>query len=168
MEHLIRKLLGAFVGVVVCIAIWTIQGRLGGSGSETSDSIPAVVWGGGAGVVTIEAEASQPANISVSFASNSPSADPNHDYLETWQKIPAGKSTFDIDVPADVSGSVWVRIDEPNLGAKVKVVVRANGNVVAQDWMRLDQPLEAGYGFAAGVEIGDYARGQASEEGLLD
>jgi len=167
MVFLIRKVLGAIAGVAICIAIWTIQDRLSGGGSETVDSIPAVVWGGGAGVVTIEAEASAPANISVSFASNLENDD--HDYLETWQKIPAGKSTFDIDVPADVSGEVWVRIDEPSVGAKVKVVVRANGKVVAEDWMRLDEPLEAGYGFAAGVGIGDYAKGKvAEEEGFFD
>lgn len=167
MEFLIRKVLGAIAGVAICIAIWTIQDRLGGGGdNNTQNSIPTVVWGGGAGVVTIEAEASAPANISVSFVSN---VDDEREYLETWQEIPAGTTSFDINVPADVSGEVWVRIDEPNVGAKVKVTVRSNGAVVAEDWMRLDEPLEAGYGFAAGVEIGDYAKGKpAEEEGFFD
>jgi hypothetical protein len=166
MEFLVRKVLGAIAGVAICIAIWTIQDRLTGGGDNSLDSIPTVVWGGGAGVVTIEAEATAPAAISVSFVSNT---DDDREYLETWQAIPAGKTSFDIDVPADVSGEVWVRIDEPEVGAKVKVTVRSNGTVVAEDWMRLDEPLEAGYGFAAGVEIGDYAKGKpAEEEGFFD
>ncbi len=170
METFVRKVLGAIAGVLICIAIWTIQDKLTGGGSDTADSIPAEVWGGGGGVVTIEAEASEPANISVSFYSNLPIDDPRHESLETWQEIPAGTHTFEIDVPANVSGSVWVRIDEPSVGAKVKVVVRrADGEVVAEDWLRLDEPLQAGYGFAAGVEIEDYARGKAAEEeGFFD
>ena len=128
MEFLIRKVLGAIAGVAICIAIWTIQDRLTGGGDNTIKSIPTVVWGGGAGVVTIEAEASAPANISVSFVSN---LDDDREYLETWQEIPAGKTTFDIDVPADVSGEVWVRIDEPEVGAKVKVTVRSKGSAAA-------------------------------------
>jgi hypothetical protein len=167
MEFLVRKVLGAIAGVAICIAIWTIQDRLTGGGDDTIDSIPTVVWGGGAGVVTIDAEASDPANISVSFASNTD--DPDREYLETWQAIPAGKTTFEIDVPADVSGEVWVRIDEPKVGAKVKVTVRSKDRIVAEDWLRLDEPLEAGYGFSAGVGIGDYAKGKvAEEEGFFD
>ena len=53
MEFLVRKVLGAIAGVAICIAIWTIQDRLTGGGDNTIDSIPTVVWGGGAGVVTI-------------------------------------------------------------------------------------------------------------------
>jgi hypothetical protein len=164
METLIRKMLGAVAGVAICIGIWTIQDRLTGGSGQSADSIPTEVWGGGAGTVTLEVEASEPAFVSASFETNGISlGDDGHEYLESWQKIPAGKHTFDIDVPADVSGSVWVRVDEPSVGAKVKIVLRANGRYVGEDAMTLDQPLEDGYGFAAGLEIEDYARGKLYE-----
>jgi len=169
MEKLVRKLLGAIAGVAICVGIWTIQDRLTGGGSDSADSIPKEVWGGGAGIVTIEAEASEPGNISVTFANGAPIDDPRYEYLETWQKIPAGKSSFDIDVPANVSGEVWVRVDKPNVGATIKVAVKVDGRVVSESSDHLDQPLEAGYGFAVGVEMEDYARGRvADEEGFFD
>ncbi|HEU4928502.1 MAG TPA: hypothetical protein VFU38_01630 [Candidatus Krumholzibacteria bacterium] len=167
METLVRKVLGAIAGVVICIAIWSIQDKLFGGDSEVTDKIPTAVWGGGGGTVTIEAEASEPAVISASFEQNAFS-DANHQYIEAWQKIPAGNHTFTIDVPAGVSGSVWVRVDEPTVGAKVKVVMRANGEYVGEDAMTLEKPLEPGYGFAAGLEVDDYSRGKLTEEGFLD
>ena len=100
------------------------------------------------------AASSEPAVVSASFETNGFSVDDeDHDYLETWQKIPAGKHTFDIDVPANVSGSVGVRVDEPSVGAKVKIAVRANGELVGEDAMTLEKPLEAGYGFFAGLDV---------------
>jgi hypothetical protein len=165
MDKLVRKVLGAIAGVAICVAIWTIQDKLTGGGNDVADSIPSEVWGGGGGVVTIEAEANQPAVLSASFENNLAIDDPNHQYLETWQKIPAGKHTFDIDVPANVGGSVELRVDEASVGAKIKVAVLIDGRVVSESSDHLDQPLEAGYGFAAGMELEDYARGQVAEAG---
>lgn len=166
MDRLIRKVLGAIAGVAICIAIWTIQDKLTGGGNDpASDSIPRVVWGGGAGVVTIEAESNQPAVLSASFANNLSVDDPKHQYMDTWQKIPAGKHTFDIDVPANVGGSVELRVDQPSVGAKIRVAVLIDGRVVSESSDHLDQPLEAGYGFAAGMELEDYAHGKVAEAG---
>jgi hypothetical protein len=167
-QNLVRKVLSAIAGVVICIALWSIQDKLFGNDSETADKIPTAVWGGGGGTIVIEAEASEPAVISASFETNTMIDDVNHDYLETWQKIEAGKHTFTIDVPANVSGSVWLRVDEPNVGAKVKLVMRANGEYVGEDAMTLEKPLEPGYGFAAGLEVDDYSRGKLTQQGLWD
>lgn len=165
METIVRKVLGAIAGVAICIAVWTIQDRLtGGGGGNSADSIPSEVWGGGAGTVTIEAEASEPAVISASFESNLPVDDESHEYLETWQKIPAGKHSFTIDVPANVSGSIELRVDEPSVGAKIKMAVLVDGRVVSETAEHLDKPLEPGWGFTAGVEVEDYARGKVANE----
>ena len=167
-DNLVRKVLGAIAGVIICIAVWSIQDKLLGNDSDVAEKIPAQVFGGGGGTVVIEAEASEPAVISASFETNSMIDDVNHDYLETWQKIDAGKHTFTIDVPANVSGSVWLRVDEPKVGAKVKLVMRANDKYVGEDAMTLEKPLEPGYGFAAGLEVDDYSRGKLTEEGFWD
>jgi hypothetical protein len=161
METLLRKLVGAVVGVVICIGIWTVKDRLFGGGDGASDNIPRQVWGGGAGMVTIEAEANQPAVISASFESNPAVGD--GEFLETWQKIPAGKHVFTIDVPTNVSGLVELRIDEPTVGAEIKLSMVQEGRVLTESSKHLDKPLEPGWGFAAGVEVEDYARGKVDE-----
>jgi hypothetical protein len=168
MDAIIRKVIGAIGGVLICIAIWTIQGKLTGGDNDIMESIPRQVWGGGS-PVTLEVEASEEAYVSASFETNNISmGDPGHEFLESWQKVPAGKHTFDIDVPANVSGSVWVRVDKPNLGAKVHLALRSNGKLVGEDEMTLDKPLEPGYGFSAGLDVDDYAKGKLTDEGFFD
>ncbi len=162
MDTLLKKVARAAIGVAICIGIWTIQGRLSGGGGGASDNIPRQVWGGGGGLVTIEAEANQPAVLSASFESTVPYDD--REFMETWQKIPAGKHTFTIDVPANVSGSVELRIDDPDVGATIKLSMAQDGTVLGESSKQLDQPLEPGWGFAAGVEVEDYARGKVYEE----
>ena len=162
METLLRKLVGAVTGVAICIGIWTVQDRLSGGGNDSADSIPRQVWGGGAGQVTIEAEASEPAVLSASFESTVPMDE--NDFLETWQRIPAGKHAFTIDVPANVSGVVELRIDDPIVGARIKLLVSQDGNVRGESEKQLDKPLDPGWGFAAGVEVEDYARGKVYDE----
>ncbi|HEX5133073.1 MAG TPA: hypothetical protein VFX92_11390 [Candidatus Krumholzibacteria bacterium] len=157
MESLLKKLLRTVAGVAICIGIWTVQGRISGGGDNASDNIPRQVWGGGAGTVTIEAEANQPAVISASFEGSD-------DMLEAWQKIPAGKHTFSIDVPANVSGLVELRMDGPAVGATMKLTMVQDGKVLSESFKKLDKPLEPGWGFASGVGVDDYATGKVYEE----
>lgn len=166
MRVLLRKVLGSALGVLLCIAIWSIQDRLRGGRpeSDSSNSIPSEVWGGGGGVVTIEAECSEPAILAASFESNAPIDDDEHQYLETWQEIQAGRHVFEIAVPSDVSGAIDLRVDEPHVGAKIKLRVLVDGESVSEESMRLDQPLQAGYGFSTGIALDDYASGRLSED----
>ena len=167
MEKLLRKLLSTVGGVILCIAIWTIQDRIRsavGGGSDSADSIPQEVWGGGGGVVTLEVEASEPAIVSATFETNKEIDDSGHDYLETSQEIEAGTHTFDIAVPTDISGSVFLRVDNPSIGAKIKMALLVDGKPVWEESARLDEPLEAGYGFATGITLDDYAAGRLSED----
>jgi len=156
MEALLGKLVRTVVGVAICIGIWTVQDRIRGGGDSASDNIPRQVWGGGAGSVTIEAEANQPAVLSASF-------EEGDDFMETWQKIPAGKHSFTIDVPADVSGSVELRIDDPEVGATIKLSMTQDGRLLGESFKRLDAPLEPGWGFASGIGVEDYAEGKVHE-----
>jgi hypothetical protein len=103
-------------------------------------------------------EASEPAVLSATFE------DSEHEYLETWQKIEPGTHSFDIDVPAEVSGSIDLRVDEPSVGSEIKLTVLVDGKPVSQETARLDRPLEAGYGFATGIALEDYAGGKLSED----
>ena len=94
METIVRKVIGAIGGVLICIAIWSIQDKLTGGGNDSMDSIPRQVWGGGS-PVTLEVEASEEAYVSASFETNGIQiGDAGHEFLESWQKVPAGKHTL--------------------------------------------------------------------------
>jgi len=67
-------------------------------------------------------------------------------------------------VPPDVSGSVWLGVEKPKVGATIKLAVKVDGKLVGEDFDRLEAPLEAGYGFAIGVDLDDYAAGKLAED----
>ena len=72
--------------------------------------------------------------------------------------------TYRIDVPAQVSGTVEAGMDAPTVGARVRVAVKVDGRTVAEDSQTLTEPLQAGYGFFAQVELDDYATGTLSQD----
>jgi hypothetical protein len=155
-----RRILVAIIGVVIALGWLTLKDRMRGDGGDSSSNrIPAVVFGGGAATLTIEATTSEPAKVVAVFETNLDMGDPKHKLLETRQMVEAGTHTFTIDVPADVSGIVEVGIEEPTVGATVDLVCRINGQFVQRDAQRLEAPLEEGWGFAAQIEFDDFAKG---------
>ena len=99
-----------------------------------------------------------------SFAHSRPVGDSDDESLETWQKVGAGTHAFNVSVPPDVSGSVWLGVEKPKVGATIKLAVKVDGKLVGEDFDRLEAPLEAGYGFAIGVDLDDYAAGKLAED----
>jgi hypothetical protein len=165
MERLLKKSVMTVLGVVVMLGWWTVRGRFEGKASADSLShIPAKVWDGGGGTVVIEAEASEPARVSASFATNLQVDDPNHRFLESREKMEAGTRSFTIDVPRNVGGTAEVSIENPRVGSKVRLAIRVNDRVVAEDAVTLDEPLKPGYGFFAQLELGDYSTGKLAED----
>jgi hypothetical protein len=165
MKALMKKGLMAILGLVVVLGAWTVRGWFEGSASAQSAShIPAKVWDGGGGQVTIEVEASEPGTVSATFETNLQIDDPKHKFLESWERVSEGKHIFNVDVPANVGGTVEMSIEHPQLGATVHVVVRIGDRLVAEDSLTLDAPLQPGYGFTAQVVLDDYATGRLGED----
>jgi hypothetical protein len=165
MKGLMKKGIMAILGVVVMLGWWTVRGWLDGSASAESYShIPEKVWDGGGGPVTIEVEGSEEGRVSASFETHLPVDDANHKYLESWERISAGKHSFTIEVPPNVGGTVEMSIDSPQVGATVHVAVRIGDRLVAEDSSTLDAPLQPGYGFFAQVHLDDYATGKLGED----
>ena len=165
MDRLLKKAVFTVLGVALTLGVWTVRGWFEGSASaESASHIPAKVWSGGGGPVVLEAETSEAGTVSATFETNLQVDDPNHRYLETWQKVEAGHHTFTIDVPANTSGTVEVGIEKPGVGARVRVALRVNGQVAAEDIQTLDSPLQPGYGFFAQVHLEDYATGKLGED----
>ena len=89
MKAVVRTVLG----LVLVIGWWTITGnRI--STAPAQDRIPAIVWGGGAGKVQIEAETTTPATMAVSF-----NDEKGERHLETYERVSAGTYRWTIDVP---------------------------------------------------------------------
>jgi len=165
MRGLLKKGVTTVLGVAVVLGWWTIRGWLEGKASADSKShIPAVVWDGGGGQVTVEAESSDPGTVSATFETDLPMDDPNHKYLETWQKVGAGKHTFTIDVPRRVGGSVELNVESPKTGSTARIAVKLGDRVIAEDALTLDSPLKPGYAFGVQVRLQDYATGKRGED----
>ena len=157
-----RIVLGA-LGVVVMLAFWTVKGWFVDDANATVAHIPDKVWDGGVPVF-LEVESTEPARFSASFETNLQIDDADHKFLETWERVEPGLHTYKVDVPKGTSGIVEAGIDNPKVGAKVRVAVKVNGETVAEDSQTLTEPLQQGYGFFAQVELGDYATGKPAED----
>jgi hypothetical protein len=155
-----KRFVLSIFGMILVLAWWTIRGP--GEGASSSEGIPAKVWKGGAGVVTIEIENTDAGSLT--FETNKAIDDPDHKLLETWQKIEPGHHTFRVDVPANVGGSVEFTADKPKVGSKVSVRVGVDGREVASDSLTMDEPLKPGWAFGAQVQLADYATGAIEGE----
>lgn len=156
MSKLIRRVLMAVAGLAVMLAWFTFKPSRGG---EAADHLPAKVWEGGAATLTIEVETSAAATVTAVFETNGDLGDASHRILETHQTVPAGKHRFEIDVPANVGGSVFARVDEPSVGEKVSLALSTPAGEFGRDEAALTEPLREGEGFGAGLEVENYARG---------
>ena len=156
MKTLVRSVLG----LVLVLGWWTITGN-SISTRKAQDKIPAIVWGGGAGKLEIEAETSTPARMMVGFSRD---AQDDEDNLETYEDVPAGTYRWAIDVPAGTGGYIELNAVEPRNGDHLKFRILANGREVYSAQERLEQPLEPGYAFFLQAYFDDYARGKLSRD----
>jgi hypothetical protein len=156
---LAKRLVLGVLGVAVTLGFWTVKGWFVEDADATMKHIPAKVWDGGGGTVTIESESTEAARVYVSFETNLPIDDAGHKYLETWERVEPGFHAFKIEVPPGVSGTAEVDVENPKVGSKARVAVRVNGEVAIEDRQELTEPLKPGWAFAAQVQLEDYAKG---------
>lgn len=148
----------AVLGVVVMLAWWSFRGDDGKSAS--ADRIPAKVWNGGGGTVTIEIETTTAARMSVSFTEEKEDGRS----LNTWEVVQPGARSWTIDVPANVSGYIDLVAEKPQIGDKLSWKVKVNGQVVDEQSESLQEALRAGYAFGIQVYLADYATGKLEED----
>ena len=160
MQGMLKSLGKTLLGLVVVLAWWTIRGP-GDSDTETSSSIPTVVWDGGAGQLSIHAETSTPAQMRVSFYEESESDDARS--LESHEDVTPGIHNWTISVPANVGGYVELSATDPQPGATLSWTLEAAGKLVDEQSERLDQPLQEGYGFFLQTYFDDYATGELGD-----
>ncbi len=160
MNYLAKRAIIAVVGVVIVLAWWTLRG--GHDNNVTSSAkIPAKVWEGGAGKVTIEVESSDPATMRADFESTEPmDSGKSHRRLQTWEKVEAGQHSWTIEVPAATQGILEFEAVVPKVGSKLTWTVHAGDKQIAQDSQTLNEPLQANEAFFLQVELQDFATGK--------
>jgi len=161
MSRLLKRWLLTLVGVAVTLVWWSI--RPDNDKHSSVEHIPASVWDGGGGVLTIEADASCPATLRVSFYERDKGIGAGRQ-LETWEKIPAGSRTWTIQVPPRAGGTVELDAETPKVGDRLRYTLTVNGHVVDEQAQNLDEELASGYAFFLQTEFDDYGKAQISED----
>lgn len=157
-----RVVLG-ILGVVLTLGFWTVKGWFLEEAGATSAHIPGKVWEGGRTIV-LEVETTDAARVSATFETNLALDDAQHRYLETWERVQPGLHTYTIDVPAGVSGTAEVGVDDPKAGSHARIAVKVDGRTAVEDSQTLTEPLQSGYAFFAQVHLEDYATGTPGED----
>jgi hypothetical protein len=153
----------SLLGISVTLAWWTYGPK--GKQVPSESHIPSKVANGGQ-KLEIEADSSSAATMRVSFEQlDKPAGE--QQLLESWEKIPAGKQSWSIDVPPGVGGYIELQADHPNVGDKITMRVRMNGNLVDEQTDSLEKPLEPNTAFFVQDHFDDYSQAaQAEEQGL--
>ena len=149
-----KSIVRVALGLALVLAWWTLRG--GGDATETADSIPAVVWEGGGGNLTIHAETTCPARLRIGFSDHAEGVESPRS-LETYEDVPAGKHSWTIAVPAQVGGYVELGADSPHPGDRLSWTIKVGGTAVDEQSDTLDRPLESGTAFFIQSYCDDYA-----------
>ena len=140
------------VGVVAALA-WFTFGPKGKGAAESH--LPAKVGRGGQ-TLQINAENSCPATMRVSFENLSKPAG-QRQLLQSSEKIPAGTSSWNIDVPPGVGGYIELGADHPNPGDTLTMRIRMNGRLLDEQTDKLNSPLEPKTAFFLQDHFDDYS-----------
>ena len=141
------------VGVVAALAWFTFGSR--GKSAASGSHLPAKVGRGGQ-TLQIDAENSCPATMRVSFESLSKPVG-QQPLLQSSESIPAGKSSWNIDVPPGVGGYIQLAADRPNPGDTLTLRIRMNGRLLDEQTDELNAPLEPKTAFSLQDHFDDYS-----------
>lgn len=149
-----KPLLRAAVPLVIVAALaWFVFGRKGRGASASH--LPTKVGRGGQ-TLEIDAQNSGPATMRVSFENLSKPAG-QQPAIQSWQKIPAGESSWSIDVPPGVGGYIELDADRPNPGDTLTMRIRMNGRLLDQQTDKLNGALEPKAAFFLRDHFDDYS-----------
>ena len=160
MANLAKRALFAVCGMVLVLGYWTWQQRHDKSSAPPAAStIPARVWAGGGGTVTIDVESSDAAVLRAHFYSQKKEGETQR-YLDAYEKIPAGTRTWSIDVPPQTGGDLEFEANAPQTGSRLTWTVRSGDKQIAHDSEVLNAPLRSGEAFFLQVAVDDFATGK--------
>ena len=77
--------------------------------------------------------------------------------LQSSEKIPAGTSSWNVDVPPGVGGYIELDADRPNPGDTLTMRIRMNGRLLDEQTDKLNAPLERKTAFSLRDHFDDYS-----------
>ena len=157
LKNLAIRLGLTILGVAITLTWWTLHP--GKSNTQSKNSIPASVWGGGATKIEVEAESSSGASMNISFSDHSKPAG-EQPILETQEKLTAngGTRTWSVNVPDKVGGYIELDAEHPKAGDWLKWRVLINGKVVNEDKQVLEKDLEPNTAFFLQLYYPEYGK----------
>lgn len=153
MSGALKKVLFSALGMVLVLGYWTLRGS-SGTNTETKKSIPAKVWNGGGGTISVELHTSVAGKMSIGFEERAE----HGKSLQTLEHVNAGDHTWSVEVPTNAGGYIEFDAESPKVGDKISWVVRHNGNQIAQDEETLQEELKSGYAFFLQAHYHDYSK----------
>ena len=158
-----KKLILAALGLVLAL-VWMANARDDRGDYEDVGRLPAVVFGGGGGTLSVEVNTSQPAVLRATFA-RWDDAEENETGTKVSEPLPAGTLSRGVDIAADTYIFLEIEVEKPQVGATLSWTVSLDGEKLFDDERRLDEPLEGGRAFSLQLEADDIdeLRSQAEE-----
>ena len=153
-----KKILSALLGVLVMLAWWTIRGSHAPPG-QIVESIPAKVWDGGGGTITIDVDTSVAATLSIGFSERQDKGR----RMTTLEKVGPGTHSWSVEVPRNTGGYIEFEADAPKPGAKLSWTLHHDGRRIASAEETLDQPLGKNEAFFLPEYYDDYGQPDARE-----
>ncbi len=151
-----KKILGAILGIALTIVIWEVKAFLGfGPRVETASEMPAKLWDGGGATITIKTDLSHDGYVHFMFSE----AGDDGRRMEGRQPVAAGAREFVVDVPKGAGCSIDLGIENPPIGAKVRIEYLLGGRLMMADENTLAEPLKEGWAFAVQISAEDLASG---------
>ena len=152
-----RRLILGVIGVALTLAWWSF--RCDHKSVPTSDKIPAVVFGGGGGAVTVSFDVSGPAVLRASFGHGKNGKGGHDQRLDAYPKFPAGHHEVTFDAAPETWSSLELELERPSPGATLSWSVTAGGREVHRHSEALKGALAANEAFFDNVEFEDVSAG---------
>jgi hypothetical protein len=140
---------------VVGLCLGCMTGCVGGTEIHEASQLPTVVFGGGGGLMQIDVELNQPAELKASFERWSQPDE--SELLSSTQELPPGSHHFEVDVADATYGYIEVGIPDAEVGARIAWTLSLDGARLDREEVELERPLEPGLAFSVQFEFDEIA-----------
>lgn len=148
---MLKKLFMTVLGVVVMLTWWTIRGSHAPP-EEVVESIPAKVWDGGGGTLSIDLDTNVAGKLSIGFDGEKERS------MTAIEKAAPGTHSWTVEVPRGSGGYIEFNAEAPQPGAKMSWTLRHDGRLIASQTETLDRPLQNNEAFFLQEYFDDYSQ----------
>jgi hypothetical protein len=112
--------------------------------------IPSRVWDGGSGRLSIDANVTQEAFLSLELHNSS------NQVLNAREDMSSGRHSWNVELAPGTGGTIRLQAKNPTPGAELSWIVKYNDAVVADSSSNLDRPLGSGEALFLALEKKDF------------